>query len=360
MKMLLQKKRPIAMAILILAGCKGESKSSRIDSAAVAADSSASREGQNSFAAFAGDTLELISVGGHPLPQPSGVPLPCDSARTPLRQRIVASADTSYWQLTVVRPGCRDTVKFRSDSLEIRGNYWILGDTLHLYYGSGKESYEFFGKLFPDSVVQIGTGADRVWRYSRRSGVPGNPVEGHMRTDSVYLARDIDGSGKTDHVVQESRMGRMMETENRLAVYLDADPGSRAPDLATAWDIQGDEDQMLNGFFTVAPGVTLLDIATVSGDGDRDQLFIVEKGKIRRELTHGIDYGNGYLTITQDAGKVVVDATLENLELRDTPVTSDIKCTVPQMGAMKLVFEAKTGRFTPGRAFCAKLPTAAP
>jgi hypothetical protein len=349
-------KRTICMALLVLVGCNGETRTSRTDSVAVSADSSVSRLSPNNFSAFAGDTLELVSIGGRPVPQPGGAPLPCDSARTPLRERIVASADTTYWKLTVVRPGCRDTVKFRTDTVESRARYDVVGDTLHLH--SRNDGPEFFGLLFPDSVVEVGKSADKVWRYSRRGGAPGNPVEmGHLTTDTVFLARDLDASGKTDYVVHQSREGPMQLKDERIAIYLDTDPGTRAPDWATPWDFSGDHVENLGDVLPVAPGVSLVEISLSGDEYDRKEIFIVEKGKLRRELTHGVEDANGYLTIKQDAGKTVVEATLENLELRDVPVTSDIKCPEPKLAAMKLVFDLKTGRFTPGRAFCVRPPT---
>jgi hypothetical protein len=116
-----------------------------------------------------GDTLELVSIGDRQVPEWRGVPLPCDSAHTPLVARIIFTDDSSYYGYTVARPGCRDERFSSSDTTEGANIYRVRGDTLTLYTGDGDEIYESYnGRLFPDSVVQLDIEHERAQRYSRR------------------------------------------------------------------------------------------------------------------------------------------------------------------------------------------------
>jgi hypothetical protein len=343
----------------ICVGCKAEGRAPAPDSttSAVATDALSAAPTPNSYESLAGDTLDLVSVGGKALPQPGGAGLACDSAHTPVRQQLVLSADTTYWALTVARPGCRDTVITESDTLRTRGWYAISGDTIFIRFAGPKVDTELSGLIFPDSIVQVGTTSDRIWRFSRRQGAAVNPAEaGDRRTDSTFLARDIDGSGKTDYVVRESRpeATSMLSNEYRVAVYLDSEPQSRPPNWSNDWDMEVGRQQGLSKSFAISSAASLLDVEWSGGDFDGDNILIAERGKIRREIYHGIDYGHGYLFARQENGKSVVEASLDNLELLGKPVTSEIKCPATQIPAMRLVFDPKAGHFVTDRALCSK------
>jgi hypothetical protein len=242
--------------------------------------------------------------------------------------------------------------------VESRGGYRIFGDTIGMGVADpGGDMVEFQGRLFPDSVVQIEVGSGKAWRYSRRRGVPGDAnAMGSVKIDTVFLARDIDGSGKPDYVIRESRLGpHSPMREYRVAIYLDTGPESRRPNWAMDWDWESGYSQALDKSLSVAAGVWLLEVGFGGADYDGAEVLVVERGGIRKEISLGVDYGNGYMDITQEAGKVVVEATLDNLELRGTPVTSDIKCKATEWRAMRLVFDPKPGHFTPERALCARM-----
>jgi hypothetical protein len=178
-----------------------------------------------------------------------------------------------------------------------------------------------------------------------------------MKTDSVFLSRDIDGSGKRDYVVKESKPGSVSSMRAyRLAVYLDKDPRTRKPAWSMAWDDEFGGDQTLGRVLSLAPGATLLDVQWAGGDYDGTVLLIAERGRIRQEITHGVDYGHGFFDIKQDGRNVVVDATLANLELRGKPVKPGIKCLEPEVRAVQLRYDAKTRGFIAGRIRCAKIP----
>lgn len=176
-----------------------------------------------------------------------------------------------------------------------------------------------------------------------------------VRTDSVFLARDIDGSGKTDYVVRESKAGLTPSMRAyRVAVYLDAEPGTRKPSWSMAWDDEFGIDQTLGRSLTIAPGVSLLAVQWGGADADGDVLLLVQRGRVQQEITHGVDYGDGYFDITQEGGKVVVDLAPGHLELRGKPVTAGITCKETEWSAMELVFDTRVGHFTPGQARCVK------
>jgi hypothetical protein len=128
--------------------------------------------GESGDGPLVGDTLELISIGGRSLPEGRGVRLPCDPAGTPLLERIVFTGDSTYTQIEVIRPGCRDPLVSGSDTLVIASEYRVHGDTLTLYTGGGDEMFQSYnGRIFRDSVVQIDIREDQVRRYARRHRV---------------------------------------------------------------------------------------------------------------------------------------------------------------------------------------------
>ena len=348
----------ICLVVASLAGCRTEARTARGDSAIVTASIDSTPRTSNDYSILAGDTLQLVSIGGRILGEPSGVLLSCDSAHTPVRQQLVLSPDSTYWGLTVVRPGCRDTAATESDTVEHRGSYAINGDTLFIYSADLMSGSELAGLIFSDSVVQTGTTSDRLWRYSRRPGAISNPTEmGPIRTDSILAAADLDGSGKIDYVVREARgsTNLMAAREYRVAIYLDTKPRSRPPDWKNDWDMETGREQGLSKLISIAPGVSLLDIQWSGGDFDGDDILIAEKGKIRLEIYHGIDYGNGYLIARQESGRAVVEASLDNLELLGKPVASAIKCPAFQVAGMRLVFDLNAGHFVTDHPLCRKL-----
>jgi hypothetical protein len=118
-----------------------------------------------------GDTLELVGIGDQKVPRWDGVPIPCDSAHTPLIERIIFTDDSSYYAYTIARPGCRDERYASSDTSEHTSSYAIHGDTLAIYSGGGNETFQWYnGRLYADSVVQLSIEPEQARRYSRRRG----------------------------------------------------------------------------------------------------------------------------------------------------------------------------------------------
>jgi hypothetical protein len=361
----------------LLTGCKMERATPRADPIAgagtpasplnaLAPSAPDAKENQSyaDYADLAGDTLQLVSIGGHGLPDAAAVPPPCDSTRTFVPREILMAADSSYWALTDSQPSCRDTVFVASVGEQYRGGYRIFGDTLFL---NVKDPFsgarQFVGLLFPDSVVEVAVPSDEILRFSHRKGARGDPAAvGHITIDTLFLARDLDRSGKTDYVARESRPGRSQSTkDHRVAIYLDAKPGSRAPNWANGWDeMEIGDDQGLQAAYSIAPGVSLVDVWWNYADADGDELLVVERGGVRSELTHAVDYGQGIFSITQPAGQTVVEASLgnQNLKVGGALVSAgaDMQCPAGQMSAVRLTYDPKSGHFTAGPAHCAQLP----
>lgn len=345
------------LAIVLLTSCRGESSPARGDSAVGHTVGSAATEPRNSYASIAGDTLQLVSVGGTALTAASAAPLPCDAAHTTLRQQIIIAADSTYWETTIARPGCRDTAKASSDTVESRGSYHLFGDTLVLSPANIDEDTSFAGLLFADSVVEVDVPSAQALRYARHQGTPGDPAQmGRAHTDSVFVIGDIDGSGKPDYVVRETRMGSISDMKDyRVAVYLDKDPGTGRPDWANKWDaLDIGASQGADTSLSIGHDATMLAIGWSGGDYSATDILIAEHGKVRPEISHGIDYGHGYFAIKREAGTVVVEANLDHLELRGAPVTAAIKCTEPEMAVIRLVYDLKTRHFLTERSRCAR------
>lgn len=118
---------------------------------------------------FSGDTLELVSIGGRPLPDSRQTRLRCDSAATPAFEQMFFVNDSTYRGVSATRPGCRDERFASSDTTEWVSLYRLHGDTLTLYSGDGDETFEAYnGRVFPDSVVQVAIERERIHRYIRR------------------------------------------------------------------------------------------------------------------------------------------------------------------------------------------------
>ena len=173
-----------------------------------------------------------------------------------------------------------------------------------------------------------------------------------VRTDSVLLARDLDGGGKKDYVVRESKPGSHGLRYRRVAVYVDAAPQSRAASWATEWNDEGGE-VWLSQSAALASGLWLLELDAAEADYYPAWVLLVDRGRVREEITHGVDYGDGYLVVRRGPDSVIVEATLPHLQLRGTPVTPDlITCKEAEWSALQLLFDAKQRRFTPVHALC--------
>jgi hypothetical protein len=160
----------LACLALIMA-CTSERPAPPNAAAAQTTDSSVRMSARSEDTSLVGDTLELVGIGNQMVPRWDGVPIPCDSAHTPLIERIIFTDDSSYFAYTVDRPGCRDERFASSDTSETTSSYAIRGDTLAIYSGGGNETFQWYnGRLYADSVVQLFIEPEQARRYSRRRG----------------------------------------------------------------------------------------------------------------------------------------------------------------------------------------------
>jgi hypothetical protein len=345
------------VGIALLPGCRRDTSSSASDSVGDHVAESVAANFQNSYDAVAGDTLQLVSIGGTTLATPGESPISCDAPRTPVRQQILLAADSTYWESSIARPGCRDAANSSSGTVESRGGYRIFGDTLVLSPADMDTGSSVAALLFADSVVQVDVPPGEVMRYSRRRGSSGNPAAlGRVRTDTVFITGDIDGSGKPDYVVRETRMGSNTSMKDyRLAIYLDKAPGSARPDWVNRWDdLDYGADQSADTSLTITHDATLIAVGWSGGDYSATEILIAERGRVRPEISYGIDYGHGYFAITRETGTVVVEGNLDHLELHGAPVTSEIKCVEPEMAVRRLLYDLKSGHFVPERSRCVR------
>ena len=175
-----------------------------------------------------------------------------------------------------------------------------------------------------------------------------------IRTENTLLMRDVDGSGKSDYVVRESRPGPAPQMRDyRVAVYLDRTPGPSVPSWATEWLEELGGETILTRSELAGPGVWLLGIGASHADATEEWLLLVERGRLREEIHHQIDYGAGFLEVRRERNRLLVEATLSNLTLRGKVASTMKTCPDTLWLAVRLVFDAKERAFAPERAVCA-------
>jgi hypothetical protein len=174
----------------------------------------------------------------------------------------------------------------------------------------------------------------------------------HIRVDSVLLARDFNGNGKTDYVVRETSRGSISEIRPvRLAVYLDGKPLAHKATWASEWDDLQEMQTGLDSSYALSPGLTLLEIGGSGGDYGFSRFLLVQGNKVREELSMGVDYGEGYMNVTQLRDSVVVVVTDAHLELRGKALAS-ADCPGTKWSARRLVYDRTKQRFTAGSPYC--------
>jgi hypothetical protein len=175
-----------------------------------------------------------------------------------------------------------------------------------------------------------------------------------VQTDTVQLARDLDGDGVADFVVRESRpYGRSKHIHaHRLAVYLDSIPTSRRPSWASPWDLEGAEEDV--GEVAALSHGSLLVVNGNNADYTSETLLVIHNGTIAEEMTHGEDYGAGFLEVLKEGGKVVVDASLWHVMLRGRAVGLELQCKTGDWPAVRMPWDESARRFVPERPRCVK------
>jgi hypothetical protein len=175
-----------------------------------------------------------------------------------------------------------------------------------------------------------------------------------VQTDTVQLARDLDGNGVADFVVRESRpfrRSRYMHA-HRLAVYFDSIPASRRPSWASPWDLEGADEDV--GEVAALSHGSLLVVNGNNADYTSETLLVIRDGTIAEEMTHGEDYGAGFLEVLKEGGKVVVDASLWHVMLRGKPVGLELECKAGDWPAVRMPWDESARRFVPERPRCVK------
>lgn len=178
-----------------------------------------------------------------------------------------------------------------------------------------------------------------------------------VQTDSVALARDLDGNGVADYVVLETRPfhGDHRHLYRRLAVYLDSIPASRRASWATGWSDETEND--LGGVHALGARGSLIVVLGSEADYTSETLLSVRAGTITEEITNGEDYGHGFLEVTTEGGTLVVDASQDHFLVRDAPVKPELECTGGDWAAVRARWDDAARRFVPERPRCIKPKT---
>ena len=174
-----------------------------------------------------------------------------------------------------------------------------------------------------------------------------------VQTDSVMLARDLDGNGLTDYVVRESRPFHSMRVYSfRLVVYLDSIPASRRARWSSGWDMEG--EATLGEVESLGARGAMLEVDGNNADYTSETLLAIRDGRITEEVTHGEDYGQGFLELGREGGTLVVDASQMHLLVRETPVSPELACKDGDWPAVRMRWDDVNRRFVPEKPRCIK------
>src|SRR5206468_6722768 len=156
-----------------------------------------------------------------------------------------------------------------------------------------------------------------------------------VQTDSVMLARDLDGNGLTDYVLRESRPLRKTRSYTfRLVIYLDSIPASRHAQWSSGWDNEG--DATLGEVTSLGSRASLLEVYGSDADYSSETLLAIRDGSITAEVTHGEDYGEGFLELGREGSTLILDATQMHLLVRGDPVSPELDCKTGEWPAVRM------------------------
>jgi hypothetical protein len=174
-----------------------------------------------------------------------------------------------------------------------------------------------------------------------------------VQTDSVMLARDLDGNGLTDYVVRESRPFRIKRMYSfRLVIYLDSIPASRQARWSSGWDMEG--EATLGEVASLGSRGSMLEVDGNDADYTSETLLAIRDGSITEEATHGEDYGQGFLEMRREGSTLVVDASQMHLMVSGAPVTPELQCTDGNWPAVRMPWDDANRRFAPETPRCIK------
>ena len=178
--------------------------------------------------------------------------------------------------------------------------------------------------------------------------------------DTVLVARDLDGDGKSDYIVRESRPARGGQRPRRLAIYLGVEPGRARAAWATEWDDEFGSEVDVAELLPLGTSSTLVAVSEPEADFNGTRVVLIRARRAKAVLSHGIDYGEGYFQLRLEGGRAVVDATQEHLVLGGKPVDGALVCADAQLPALRLVFDPRAERFVPENPRCVRLPPGPP
>jgi hypothetical protein len=216
----------------------------------------------------------------------------------------------------------------------------------------GEKGIATLGQL-PQGALVDGIRIDGCYRDTDDDEQVADDSTYDVQTDSLALARDLDGNGVTDYVVRETRpyrRGRMLYT--RVAVYLDSIPASRRPRWSSGWDMEGRAD--FGEVDALGARGSLLVVLGNDADYTSETLLAIRDGTIAEEITHGEDYGRGFLDVTKERGTLVVDASQDHLTLRGVPAGPELACPGDSWAAVRARWDDAARRFVPEKPRCVK------
>lgn len=106
------------------------------------------------------------------------------------------------------------------------------------------------------------------------------------------------------YVVRESRPFRNRWVHSfRVVVYLDSIPVDRRARWSSGWDTES--EVTLGEVASLGSHGALLAVNGNNADYTSETLLAIRDGSISEEVTHGEDYGEGFLELRRDGGTLV-------------------------------------------------------
>ena len=98
----------------------------------------------------------------------------------------------------------------------------------------------------------------------------------------------------------------------------------------------------------------MLEVDGNNADYTSETLLAIRDGRITEEVTHGEDYGQGFLELGREGGTLVVDASQMHLLVRETPVSPELACKDGDWPAVRMRWDDVNRRFVPEKPRCIK------
>lgn len=171
--------------------------------------------------------------------------------------------------------------------------------------------------------------------------------------DSVLIARDIDGNGRTDRVAIEKRTGDPPKDEGgivelRVSLFLD---GAADPVWSTMW--MDDMESTIRGAQSLGGGLLQVDLAVE--ETEETLLVHTRDGAARVAFRHEIESGDGGIRIASSGGRVLVTAS-KRAEVEGERVVPTESCGARAWPALVVAYDDTTRRFSPVGSTCLARP----